>query len=703
MRIKQLKLTNIGSYAGEVVFSFHSNDTEKNIILIGGRNGAGKTTLFDSIRLCLYGYKLYGYRQNSQVYTSKIKRLINDEAKKNDLAVASINMQIIVEDGYTNSIFNIQRSWTLKGKTLKEEYFVLKDESLLDVEELQDFDNYLLQTIPPALFNFHFFNGENISEFLFDKVNGQTFRKAFMQLCGLDTLDLIEEQLQNYIQPQKDGDHIDTQTRYIEVKKEYVAATESMDKDMQEVEATQILIDSMEDQIVALDKKMENFGGIDNQEWKLYQEKLKAEELKREELRKFLKETANEVIPFVILRNELTELKRQIILETQLKNDKLLKEKLFNQNIRKDLSEGLRSYLKDSNRALDAEFFNILYEVMRENLEDRGSEWLKLSENDQIILLAKISEYMSFDIQKIKDAEKAIKVSLKKAKQIRSKIESKEIINSEDYLGEKNKLLMQLAEYNQKQYNLLLKQAQNESNFKIIGQKYHKALEQFKSELKAISVTNMSARTLLAFNELKENLYKKSIGLVENAFIDNFNRLISKSDLLDGIYISKAFEIVAYKNVDVDLEKILCQIEELGEEYMQELLGEQAWELVTENDTRSGIIKVPLKVEQHFSAGEQQIFVMALYQALTEIRTSELPFVIDTPLARIDSEHRKNILEHFFAKLPGQVIILSTDEEIEKEGMSVLQEKISDMYLIEHQIEGASTVKKNSYFKEAYN
>lgn len=82
MRIKQLKLTNIGSYAGEVVFSFHSNDTEKNIILIGGRNGAGKTTLFDSIRLCLYGYKLYGYRQNSQVYTSKIKRLINDEAKK---------------------------------------------------------------------------------------------------------------------------------------------------------------------------------------------------------------------------------------------------------------------------------------------------------------------------------------------------------------------------------------------------------------------------------------------------------------------------------------------------------------------------------------------------------------------------------------------------------------------------------------------
>lgn len=92
-----------------------------------------------------------------------------------------------------------------------------------------------------------------------------------------------------------------------------------------------------------------------------------------------------------------------------------------------------------------------------------------------------------------------------------------------------------------------------------------------------------------------------------------------------------------------------------------------------------GKITVPIKVEQHFSAGEQQIFVMSLYQSLAEIRTSELPFVIDTPLARIDSEHRRNILDHFFSRLPGQVIILSTDEEINNEGMAVLSSKISQI------------------------
>lgn len=78
--------------------------------------------------------------------------------------------------------------------------------------------------------------------------------------------------------------------------------------------------------------------------------------------------------------------------------------------------------------------------------------------------------------------------------------------------------MLKLELNHKKQYDLQLEQMKLENNLKIVEQKYQKAYEQFKIMLKAKSVTNMSARTLLAFNELKQNLYMKYVTLVERAF-----------------------------------------------------------------------------------------------------------------------------------------------------------------------------------------
>lgn len=74
---------------------------------------------------------------------------------------------------------------------------------------------------------------------------------------------------------------------------------------------------------------------------------------------------------------------------------------------------------------------------MKENEEDNSFEILNLSENEQRTLLTKIDSYLDFDIIKINEAERGIRSSLKNAKSIRSKIDSKEVINSEDYLNQK--------------------------------------------------------------------------------------------------------------------------------------------------------------------------------------------------------------------------------------------------------------------------
>ena len=67
------------------------------------------------------------------------------------------------------------------------------------------------------------------------------------------------------------------------------------------------------------------------------------------------------------------------------------------------------------------------------------------------------------------------------------------------------------------------------------------------------------------------------------------------------------------------------------------------------------------------SKGERQIFILSLYWAIIELSGQDIPFIIDTPYARIDANHRKEISEKFFPNISKQVVILSTDEEINEE------------------------------------
>jgi DNA sulfur modification protein DndD len=75
----------------------------------------------------------------------------------------------------------------------------------------------------------------------------------------------------------------------------------------------------------------------------------------------------------------------------------------------------------------------------------------------------------------------------------------------------------------------------------------------------------------------------------------------------------------------------------------------------------------------------------------------ELPIIIDTPFARLDSEHRTNIAKHYFPFASEQVIILSTDEEIDHRYVNLLQPFIGKNYLIKH-----NDAKRVSKIEEGY-
>ena len=76
----------------------------------------------------------------------------------------------------------------------------------------------------------------------------------------------------------------------------------------------------------------------------------------------------------------------------------------------------------------------------------------------------------------------------------------------------------------------------------------------------------------------------------------------------------------------------------------------------------------------------------------------DVPYIIDTPFARIDKEHRGKILEQFFKQLNGQVIILSTDEEIVGDYCNVISDIVSNTFVLNHTINGNTEILSDTYF-----
>ena len=111
-------------------------------------------------------------------------------------------------------------------------------------------------------------------------------------------------------------------------------------------------------------------------------------------------------------------------------------------------------------------------------------------------------------------------------------------------------------------------------------------------------------------------------------------------------------------------------------------------------------VLLPVEIDKtSLSNGEKQIFIMALYHSLVQLCNYEIPFVIDTPFARIDTEHRRNISLHFFSKLKGQVFILSTNEEIDSEHVRMIKDHIATTYVLENNGSQRTDVLSGSYFE----
>ena len=216
-------------------------------------------------------------------------------------------------------------------------------------------------------------------------------------------------------------------------------------------------------------------------------------------------------------------------------------------------------------------------------------------------------------------------------------------------------------------------------------------------KFKALSVNDISSRSLLALSDVSEKLLRTQIDKVENNFKKIFSKIINKEDFIDGIYIDEKLNIYPYKNHRVKKSQIIEAMKKTKS--LEEYVGKIGMEIINEKmNDENDYIDIPNEITSPFSQGEKQVYIMSIYFALMQISRVDVPFVIDTPFARIDTEHRSKIVKNFFTKLKGQVFILSTDEEINNDYMKNIKPNVSNQYLLEYVSRGKTKVLKDQYF-----
>lgn len=694
MKITSIVIENLGPYIDANRFNFSVDDDNKQVVLIGGKNGAGKTTLFNSIRIGLYGCRAYGFESNNAKYMEIVSQLINTTARINKKGRASVIISILMDDGKDNYTYTFERSWRLTTKVLHEELQVSRNGTPLSEVEKSDFQSYLLQLIPPDMFQFYFFDGESISNFEFNGINNTDFKNAFLKLCGLDTMELIQEnfrRVSNMRKKDKTGAFEEYQAALNEQLKLDNAITEALTKK-----------NSISDQLISIDEELskseQDFiqrGGISKNEYQSMQSQIDKEESKRKATRKWLKETANDILPFVILKDQLEKLKQQIAKEDQYQNSISFIECLNSTDVKEILFKALSDEGIPEPRLTAGRMIGLLSSCVE---TDSNQQILNLSKQNQLDILAKINSIMTFDVRSVRSADRKITSSLNRVKKIRQKMDMSDESGSDSFFARKDALIKQkgdalqsMLEIEREIDTLVLAKADISSKIKRAELKY----EEF---LKEKSVNDLTAKSLLAFGDIQKLLYRKYISDVEESFSLCFKRLINKSDLIDGIKIDDQLQVYPYKLKAFNRTSLTRLIKQAGSNAFIDQFGSIAYEAYLADNGNGDSITLPIEVKQTLSAGEKQIFIMALYQALSTLNKVSVPYVIDTPFARIDADHRQNILSNFFMNLKGQIIILSTDEEIIGAYRDSIDESVSNYYLLNHADNIGTKIRKNEYF-----
>ena len=662
MHLTKVTLKNYGVYRDKVEFDL-TTTPDKPIILIGGTNGAGKTTLFESILIGFYGQSYFDKKTTRKEYEkflgNKVHRYLGTTA-------AADSTSIIVDfKFYHNGIvddYTVDRTWYDNDGRLTEELKIKKNNKRLDSVEESQWQSFIEELIPKGIAKLFFFDGEKIVKMTEDENEEIEIKSSFDSLLGLDVVEQLHSDLRIHImRNMKDNSKtIDAQYNgFIHEKEEIVKDLERLERNIVSKTNNQ---ENILSEIHTLEDKISKIGGGFASKREDLRLKKASLEITHTVSESELKSLLSGPMPFCLIPKQIKSLQNQI------KKDSEITKKQFEKEI---LDEKLNQILAVLNQKIlwkkipkDSQIKELLNSKITKVFESKKSSKQEMKNLFNFSLLESTNilnmlhtlvtthipklEHESLQFDKISDELNQIETALSNAP---NDDEIGPLISKLNSLHKEQGVLENEIDHMESKVS-----TQN-TYLKMINHKIRNIVaDQYKDKSAGVQV-QLATKVQKVLDEYILKLKEKKLQLLEVYLLEELRRLLHKENLITKVTINKiSFEITLYDKDENAIPKDLL------------------------------------------SKGEQQMFATGVLLALARTSGKPLPFMIDTPLARLDVSHRDNMIEKFFPYASHQVVIFSTDSEISEDYYRQLLPYLSRSYAMEYMPGKGKTKQHLGYF-----
>ncbi len=646
MIIDTMALHNFGVFRGRQEATLTPPSKNKPIVLVGGLNGGGKTTLLEGLQLALYGRHAPSANQSGIAYDEYLRRCIHRRTSASEGASVELAFRSN-EDGAERS-YRLRRSWTVPNGRVHEHLEVFADgqyDAALSDAWLEQVERF----IPGRLAHLFLFDGDRV-EALADPERSRTvLATAIHSLLGVDLVDQLKQDLA-----------VLDRRKSRETKTEDESAT----------------IGQLEEQIARLKNQIEELSqqrASTNNDQQRTAKKLR-------EVQDRLTEQGGSLIE---RRHEFE--REQADLQGQLR---ALEAQLIGVAAGSLPLVLVRPLLGDASEQADREDQAARADVLVSSLEEHDRRLLEVLQaaGGTKAVMAKVAAFCK--------AERYLDTDAHCRSQLRSLLAHRVHEEAEHARG-----LLSQAEKLQTRLHLL--------DRKLAAIPDREAVSGLLKDRDALQRDLAALDAKLASFDERRKQYEHEKN-VRSGELDKLLRLKRAADF-ESQDVSRFLKHSGRVRGTLDRFRTALVAQQVKQ--LQELILAGYRQLLRKKTLVSAIQIAPEDCaltlfgndgqtlpEERLSAGERQLLAVAILWGLAKAAGRPLPTVIDTPLGRLDASHRTHLVERYFPYASHQVVLLSTDKEIDEEYYDRLRPWVGHSYRLSFDDSSSSTAIERGYF-----